>query len=73
MTRQDNTVDMVRPELLLREHFARTDKHLAEFHALMVKEFNEFTEKVNTRLDRVKATAGVIQNNIASQKYDMAE
>ncbi|MBQ7220680.1 MAG: hypothetical protein IJS28_06860 [Synergistaceae bacterium] len=58
MTSQDNSVDMVRLELLLREHFARTDKQLAEFRkdnaefrALMVKEFNEFTEKVNTRLD----------------------
>ena len=86
----DNTMDMPRLELLLREHFARTDKQLAEFrkdnaefHALMVKEFNEFTEKVNTRLDafegkvnerfdRLDATVGVMQNDITGLKHDVA-
>ncbi|MBR1657044.1 MAG: hypothetical protein IJ697_01075 [Synergistaceae bacterium] len=57
MTSADNSVDMVRLELLLREHFARTDKQLAdmraenaEFRTLMLKEFNAFTEKIDTRI-----------------------
>ena len=62
MTSQDNTVDMVRLELLLREHFARTDKQLAEirkdnaeFHALMVKEFSEFKNEVREDINNFKA------------------
>lgn len=49
---------MTKLELLLREHFARTEKQLsdmrkdnAEFRSLMLKEFNAFEEKINTRLD----------------------
>ena len=58
MTSTDNSLDMPKLELLLREHFARTEKQLsdmrkdnAEFRTLMIKEFNSFEEKINTRLD----------------------
>ncbi|MBQ9388804.1 MAG: hypothetical protein IJU07_01345 [Synergistaceae bacterium] len=33
MTSKDNAIDMTRLELLLREHFARTDKQLSDFRA----------------------------------------
>ncbi|MBQ7219772.1 MAG: hypothetical protein IJS28_02210 [Synergistaceae bacterium] len=62
MTSADNTLDMTKLELLLREHFARTEKQLsdmrkdnADFRALMLKEFNAFEEKINTRLDNFEA------------------
>ena len=49
--------DISRIELLLREHFARTDKQLsdmrvenAEFRTQMIKEFNTFIEKVDKRI-----------------------
>ena len=59
MTSGDNTVDTSRLELLLREHFAQTDRQIAEmktisaqmkadnaeFHALILKEFHDFAEK----------------------------
>ena len=58
MTSTDNSLDMPKLELLLREHFARTEKQLsdmrkdnAEFRTQMIKEFNKFEEKINTRLD----------------------
>ena len=58
MTSADTTLDMTRLELLLREHFARTEKQLsdirkdnAEFRSQMLQDFNAFTEKINTRLD----------------------
>ena len=50
--------DVARIELLLREHFARTDKQLsdmradnAEFRAEMVKLHNDFAEKQNEKFD----------------------
>lgn len=58
MTSGDNAVDMSRLELLLREHFARTDKQLsdmradnAEFRAEMVRLQNDFAEKQNAKFD----------------------
>ena len=58
MTSTDNSLDMPKLELLLREHFARTEKQLsdmrkdnAEFRTQMIKEFNKFEEKINARLD----------------------
>ena len=58
MTSTDNSLDMPKLELLLREHFARTEKQLsdmrkdnAEFRTQMIKEFNAFEEKINTRLE----------------------
>ncbi|MBQ7156116.1 MAG: hypothetical protein IJR85_11265 [Synergistaceae bacterium] len=54
----ENVSDMMRIELLLREHFARTDKQLAEmraenaeFRATMLKEFNALENRLNARLD----------------------
>lgn len=51
--------DVSRIESLLREHFARTDKQLsdmraenAEFHVQMMKDFNAFTEKIDTRISK---------------------
>lgn len=71
MTSADNTLDMTKLELLLREHFARTEKQLsdmrkdnAEFRSLMLKEFNAFEEKINTRVDKLEATVAVMQNDI---------
>ena len=75
MTSQDNTVDMVRLELLLREHFARTDKQLAEirkdnaeFHALMVKEFNEFKNEIREDINNFKAE---VRGDISSFKAEV--
>ena len=49
--------DISRLELLLREHFAKTDKQLsdmradnAEFRTEMIKEFQTFTEKIDSRI-----------------------
>lgn len=57
MTSGDNSVDMAKLELLLREHFARTDKQLsdmraenAEFRSTMLKEFNALTERIDRRI-----------------------
>ena len=50
--------DIARLELLLREHFAKTDKQLAdmradnaEFRSGMMREFQAFTEKIDTKID----------------------
>ena len=58
MTSTDITPDMTRLELLLREHFSRTEKQLsdmrkdnADFRTQMIQDFNTFTERVNTKLD----------------------
>lgn len=49
--------DISRLELLLREHFAKTDKQIAdmradnaEFRAEMVRQFQTFTEKIDARI-----------------------
>ena len=49
--------DISRLELLLREHFAKTDKQLsdmradnAEFRSGMMREFQTFTEKIDARI-----------------------
>ena len=90
MTSTDNSLDMPKLELLLREHFARTEKQLsdmrkdnAEFRTQMIKEFNKFEEKINTRLDafekktearfdKLEAITTVMQNDITGLKYDVA-
>ena len=65
MTSGDNTVDTSRLELLLREHFAQTDRQIAEmkavsaqmkadnaeFHALILKEFHDFAEKQEAKFN----------------------
>ena len=62
MTSGDNGVDMMRLEMLLREHFARTDKQLsemradnAEFRAQMLKEQREFETRIEAKFDAFEA------------------
>ena len=52
------SMDVARIELLLREHFAQTDKQLAdirkdnaEFKAQIIKDNADFKESINNRLD----------------------
>jgi len=89
MTSGDNSVDMAKLELLLREHFARTDKQLsdmraenAEFHVQMMKDFNAFTEKIDTRIskfeekvnarfERLEEKVAVMQNDMTGLKHDV--
>ena len=61
--------DVARIELLLREHFAQTDKQIsdmkaiaaqmkadnAEFHAQMMKEQREFEARIEARIDAFEA------------------
>ena len=61
MTSGDNAVDMSRLELLLREHFTRTEKQIsdmraenAEFHATMIKEMGAFKTEVRQDIDTFK-------------------
>ena len=81
--------DVSRLELLLREHFARTDKQLsdmraenAEFHVQMMKDFNAFTEKIDTRIskfeekvnarfERLEEKVAVMQNDMTGLKHDV--
>ena len=58
MTSGDNAVDTSRLELLLREHFAQTDRQIAEmkannaeFYALILKEFHDFSEKQEAKFE----------------------
>ena len=58
--------DVARIELLLREHFARTEKQLsdmradnAEFRVQMVKDFNAFTEKIDSPAENVNIAVKV--------------
>ena len=68
--------DISRIELLLREHFARTDKQLsdmraenAEFRTQMIKEFNTFIEKVDKRIssfeEKVDAKISAVDSRIS--------
>ena len=61
MTSQDNAIDMTRLELLLREHFARTDKQLsdfraenAEFHTKLMKEMSDFKTEIRQEMNDFK-------------------
>ena len=69
--------DVARIELLLREHFARTEKQLsdmradnAEFRVQMVKDFNAFTEKIDARIskfeEKVDAKIEKLDNRISA-------
>ena len=69
--------DVSRIELLLREHFARTEKQLsdmradnAEFRVQMVKDFNAFTEKIDARIskfeEKVDAKIEKLDNRISA-------
>ena len=78
MTSNDNSLDMPRIELLLREHFARTDKQLAEFREQMTgefsafkdeyrKEFAAFKEDTRREFDKVHAEISIMQSDIRVQ------
>lgn len=79
MTSQDNTFEMSRMELLLREHFARIDKQFAEmkadnaeFKIAIVNEMNKRFEGVNSRLDGLQTQINAMQNDITGLKHDVA-
>ena len=79
MTSNDNTLEMSRMELLLREHFARVDKQFAdmradnaEFKTTIINEMNKRFEAVNSRFDGLQAQIYVIQNDITGLKHDVA-
>ena len=62
--------------LLLREHFARTEKQLsdirkdnAEFRSQILQDFNAFTEKINTRLDKLETAVGFTHNDTTDLKH----
>ena len=78
MVSSDNTIDMPRIELLLREHFARTDKQLGEFREQMTGEFSAFKdeyrqefaafkEETRREFDKVHAEISVMQSDIRVQ------
>ena len=75
--------DISRLELLLREHFAKTDKQLsdmradnAEFRTEMIKEFQTFTEKIDSRIGafetRVDAKIDALETRVDA-KIDALE
>ena len=79
MTSQDNTFEMSRMELLLREHFARIDKQFAEmkadnaeFKIAIVNEMNKHFEGVNSRFDGLQTQINAMQNDITGLKHDVA-
>lgn len=79
MTSADNTQEMTRLELLLREHFARTDNQLAqmraenaEFRVVMMKDYHDFTEKITAKIDTLTASIGEIQRDITGLKHDVS-
>ncbi len=78
MTSQDNTFEMSRMELLLREHFARIDKQFAEmkadnaeFKIAIVNEMNKHFEGVNSRFDGLQTQINAMQNDITGLKHDV--
>ena len=86
MTSKDNTFDMSKIELLLREHFARIDKQFAEMKAdnaefkiaivnEMNKRFDEMNKRfegVNSRFDSLQTQINTMQNDITGLKHDVA-
>ncbi len=79
----NNNVDMERLELLLREHFAKTEKQLAdiradnaEFRTQIKDDLNSFKDEIrndmNSRFDNVQAQISVMQNDITGLKHDVA-
>lgn len=71
MTSGDNAGGMQRLELLLREHFSRTEKQIsdmraenAEFHATMIKEMGVFKSEVRQGFREVKAEISELQRDV---------
>jgi hypothetical protein len=74
MANYDEARDVSRLELLLREHFARTDKQLAEFQKAnaefreqMTKDFVAFKEDTRKEFDKVHTEIAVLQSDIRVQ------
>lgn len=71
MTSSDNVIDVPRLELLLREHFARTETQLAgmrkdnaEFMEQMTSEISAFKEETRREFDKVHAEISVMQSDM---------
>ena len=70
----NNNVDMERLELLLREHFAKTEKQLAdiradnaEFRIQMKDEMNSFKDEVRNDMNSFKAEVRTDLQNMRSE------
>ena len=79
MSSEDKTLDMGRLELLLREHFARTDKQLsdmrrdnAEFREKLMTDINSRFEGMNNRFDSLQAEIVTLQRDVDGLKHDVA-
>ena len=76
MTSNDNTLEMSRMELLLREHFARVDKQFAdmradnaEFKTTIINEMNKRFEAVNSRFDGLRSEMNSRFDGLQAQIY----
>lgn len=74
MTSKDNAMDMTGLELLLREHFARTDKQLsdiraenAEFHMKLMKEMSDFKTEIRQEMNDFKTEVRQEMNNFKTE------
>ena len=80
--------DVSRIEMLLREHFAQTDKQIAEmkadnaeFHALMMKEMGSFKTEVRQDIDTFKSEVRQdikefkteVRQDLASVRHEIQE
>ena len=80
MTSNDtNTFDMSKLELLLREHFAHTDKQLSdmrrdnsEFRTQINKDFSDFKETVGTKIDGIHTEILHINERITGIEHDIS-
>ena len=79
MTSNDNAPDMAKLELLLREHFARTDKQLsdmraenAEFRVQMMKEQREFEARQEAKFDTLTSAVVELQRDVEGLKHNIA-
>ena len=72
MTSKDNTFEMSRMELLLREHFARIDKQFAEMKADNAEFKRTITDEMNKRFDGLQTQINAMQNDITGLKHDVA-
>ena len=75
MTSGDNAGGMQRLELLLREHFSRTEKQIsdmraenAEFHATMIKEMGAFKSEVRQDISALRQDVDTIKSEVR-QKF----
>lgn len=81
MTSGDNATDMSKLELLLREHFARTDKQIAdmraenaEFHTKLMKDISDFKTEVRKDMQDFKTEVRKDMQEFKSEiRQDMKE